>query len=94
MPNLIDKYEKMAKRIRTSSSVDQLLTNTNLSYSTRIMVVPLPLKFKVSAIDMYDRSKDPVEHLETFKTHTTLHGFPGEIACRAFPLTFKGMARG
>lgn len=80
--SLIDKYEEMTKKIGTYSSVDQLLTNTNMSYSLEIMIVLLPQKFKVPAIDMYNRSKDPM----------TLHGFFGKIACRAFPLTLKGMA--
>ncbi|XP_040996211.1 uncharacterized protein LOC121242412 [Juglans microcarpa x Juglans regia] len=57
------------------------------------MAIPLPPKFKVPSIDLYDGSKDPVEHLETFKTHMTLHGFSGEIACMTFPLTLKGSAR-
>ncbi|XP_042958112.1 uncharacterized protein LOC122293660 [Carya illinoinensis] len=58
------------------------------------MAVPLPPKFKVPQIDLYDGSKDPVEHLENFKAHITLHGFSEEIACRAFPLTLKGTTRG
>lgn len=43
---------------------------------------------------MYNGSKDPMEHLETYKAHMTLHGFFGKIACMAFPLTLKGMTRG
>ncbi|XP_042973107.1 uncharacterized protein LOC122304911 [Carya illinoinensis] len=44
-------------------------------------------------MEVYDRSKDPLEQLETFKAHMTLHSFSGEIVCRAFPLTLKGVAR-
>ncbi|XP_042944808.1 uncharacterized protein LOC122278688 [Carya illinoinensis] len=58
------------------------------------MVMPLPPKFKVPQVDMYDGTKDPVDHLESFKAHITLHSFPGEIACWSFPLTLKGKTRG
>lgn len=57
------------------------------------MVMPLPPKFKVPQMQIYNRSKDPVEHLEMCKAHMTLHSFLREIVCRAFPLTLKGAAR-
>lgn len=78
----MDKYEEMAKKEGASSSVDQMPTNTNLPYSAEVMAMPLPPKFKVLQIDLYDGAKDPLEHLDTFKTHMTLHGFPRKIACR------------
>ncbi|KAF5465376.1 hypothetical protein F2P56_015390 [Juglans regia] len=84
---------EVAKQMCQPTTVDQLLTNVKLSYSKGILAVPIPPKFKVPQIEAYDRSKDPLEHLETFKVHMTLHGFPSEIACRAFPLTLKGAAR-
>lgn len=77
LQSLMEKYKEM----------EQLLTSTNLPYNLKIMVVPIPPKFKVPSIKMYDRTKDLVEHLETFKTHMTLHRFLSEITCRAFPLT-------
>ncbi|XP_040992653.1 uncharacterized protein LOC121239472 [Juglans microcarpa x Juglans regia] len=43
---------------------------------------------------MYDESKDPLKHLETFKAHMTLHDFSRKIACQVFPLTLKGVVRG
>lgn len=90
----MDKYKEMTKRTGASSSIDQLLTSTDLPYSTEVMAAPLPSEFRVPKMDMYDRSKDPLEHFEIFKAHMTLQGFPRKIACRAFPLTLKGAARG
>ncbi|XP_042969059.1 uncharacterized protein LOC122301741 [Carya illinoinensis] len=66
----------------------------DLPYSTEVMVVLLPPKFKVPLIDMYDGSRDPMDHLENFKAHMILHGFLGEVACLAFSLTLKGITRG
>ena len=44
-------------------------------------------------IESYDRVKDPLDHLETFKTLMHLQGVPDEIICRAFLTTLKGPAR-
>ena len=44
-------------------------------------------------IESYDGVKDPLNHLETFKTLMHLQGIPDEIMCKAFPATLKGVAR-
>ena len=44
-------------------------------------------------VENYDRSKDPLDHLESFKTLMHLQGEPDEIMCRAFPTKLKGPAR-
>ena len=44
-------------------------------------------------MDSYDGSKDPLNHLESFKTLMHLQGVADEIMCRAFPTTLKGPAR-
>ena len=44
-------------------------------------------------IDSYDGVKDPLDHLETFKTLMHLQGVVDAIMCRAFPTTLKGVTR-
>ena len=44
-------------------------------------------------MENYDGSKDPLDHLEFFKTLMHLQGIPDEIVCRTFPTTLKGSAR-
>ena len=44
-------------------------------------------------IESYDGAKDPLDHLETFKTLMHLQGVAYEIMCRAFLTTLKGPAR-
>ena len=44
-------------------------------------------------IESYDGVKDPLNHLETFKTLMHLQGVTDEIMCRAFLTTLKGPAR-
>ena len=44
-------------------------------------------------VESYDRSKNPLDHLESFKTLMHLQGVASEIMCKAFPTTLKGPAR-
>jgi len=41
-------------------------------------------------VKAYNGSKDPLNHLESFKTLMQLQGVPNEIMCKAFPTTLKG----
>lgn len=89
LQKLGDKYTKIARQVGPPSTVDQLLVNTNFPCSAGVMVVPLPLKFKVLYMELYDGTKDPLEQLDTFKAHMNLHDFFRKVACQAFPLTLK-----
>ncbi|KAG6735019.1 hypothetical protein I3842_01G299400 [Carya illinoinensis] len=82
----------MARKIGTSLLVE-LLTSIGLPHNKEVMVVPLPLKFWVPFMEMYDNTWDPLEHLRTFRAHMTLHSFSRKVAYRAFPLTLKGLAK-
>ena len=44
-------------------------------------------------VESYDESKDPLDHLESFKTLMHLQKVVDEIMCRAFPTALKGLAR-
>ena len=44
-------------------------------------------------MENYDGNKDPLDHLESFKTLMHLQGILDKIMCRAFPTTLKGSAR-
>ena len=54
---------------------------------------PLPPKFKMPSLDSYDGTREPFDHIATFKTTMHLQEVPDEITCRAFPTTLKGPAR-
>ena len=44
-------------------------------------------------VESYDGNKDPLDHLESFKTMMHLQGIPDDIMCIAVPTTLKGPAR-
>ncbi|XP_030941677.1 uncharacterized protein LOC115966617 [Quercus lobata] len=78
---------------RVSNDLDDLVNRTNSPFTTSVNFFPLPQKFRMPQIESYDGVKDPLDHLETFKTLMHLQGVPDEIICRAFPTTLKGPAR-
>ena len=78
---------------QVSSDLDDLVNRTDSSFTTLVNSFPLPHKFHMPQIDSYDGVKDPLDHLETFKTLMHLQGVADEIMCRAFPITLKGPAR-
>ena len=41
-------------------------------------------------LETYDGFKDPLDHLESFKTLVHLQGVADKIMCKAFPTTLKG----
>ena len=78
---------------RVSSDLDDLVNRTDSLFTIPVNSCPLPQKFRMPQIESYDRVKDSLDHLETFKTLMHLQGVPDEIMCRAFPTTLKGTAR-
>ena len=78
---------------RVSSNLDDLVHRTNSPFTISINSFPLPPKFRMPQVENYDRNKDLLDHLESFKTLMHLQGIPDEIMCRAFPTTLKGPVR-
>ncbi|XP_065639129.1 uncharacterized protein LOC136071578 [Quercus suber] len=82
-----------AHKGRVSSDLDDLVNHIDSPFTAIVNTYPLPHKFRMPHIDSYDGVKDPLDHLETFKTLMHLQGVADEIMCRAFPTTLKGPAR-
>ena len=78
---------------RVSTDLDDLVNRTDSPFTIFINSFPLPSKFRMPQIECYDGVKDPLDHLETFKTLMHLQRVPDEIMYRAFPTTLKGPAR-
>ena len=78
---------------QVSSDLDDLVNRIDSPFTTAVNFFPLPHKFCMPHIDSYDGVKDPLDHLETFKTLMYLQGVADKIMCRAFPTTLKGAAK-
>ena len=66
---------------RVSSDLDDLVNCTDSLFTTAVNSFPMPHKFRMPHIDSYDGVKDPLDHLETFKTLMHLQGVANEIMC-------------
>ena len=73
--------------------MDELVHRIDSPFIAQVTFFPLLAKFWMLQVEAYDGSKDPPDHLESFKTLMHLQGVSDEIMCRAFPTTLKGPAR-
>ena len=70
-----------ALRGRVSSDLDELVHWTDLPFTAHVTSFPLPSKFRMPQVETYDGLKDPLDHLESFKTLMHLQGVADEIMC-------------
>ena len=84
---------KNSLKAKAAHNLDNLVHRANSPFIPRIANFPLPSRFKVSLLENFDRTKDPFDYLEAFKTIMQLQAVPKEIMCRAFPMGLRGSAR-
>ena len=77
---------------RAPDSMDTLVQQIESPFTAEVLHFPLPAKFRMSQIEAFDGTKDPVDHLNTYKNQMELHGYQDPIRCRAFAITLKGPA--
>ena len=101
-PHIVTEMQMMRERMdfminalkgKVSSDLDDLIHRTNSPFIMTVNAFPLPQKFRMPQVENYDENKDPLDHLESFKTLMHLQGIPDEIMCKAFPTTLKGLTR-
>ena len=85
--------EEMKENMRRANPIEDLVHRTEAPFTASINGHPLPPKFKMPSLDSYNGTRDPFDHIATFKTTMHLQGVPDEIMCRAFLTTLKGPAR-
>ena len=83
---------KEVVRGRASDSMDTLVQQTESPFTTEMLHFPLPTKFRMPQIEAFDGTKDPVDHLNTYKNQIELHGYQDPVWCRAIAITLKGPA--
>lgn len=88
----IDKL-KSAVKDKGGENLDWMIRRTDSSFITEVLNRPFPLKFRLPQSELYDSFKDPLDHIESFKTLMLLQMTPNEVMCKAFPTTLKGVVR-
>ena len=99
VPHLKKKMDQMRRAIyemrentRRRNHVDDLVHWIDSLFITSINSHPLPSKFKMPSLDLYDGMCYPCDHIATFKTTMHLQEVLDEIMCKAFSITLKGLA--
>ncbi|XP_058189287.1 uncharacterized protein LOC131306875 [Rhododendron vialii] len=90
-----DQIDGLMKHIKaqTPAMVEELVQDTDSPFTSEVMRLPLPRKFKMPQLETFNGSTDPLDHLETYKSLMHLQAVPDEVMCRVFPVTLKGSAR-
>ena len=79
-------------RGRAPDTMDTLVQQTKSPYTAEVLHFPLPAKFRMPQVEAFDGTRDPVDHLNTYKNQMELHGYQDPVRCRAFSITLKGPA--
>ena len=93
MDQMRKAMDEMRENMRRANPVDDLVHQTDSPFTASINSHPLSPKFKMPSLDLYDGTRDPFDHIATFKIMMHLQGVPDKIMCRAFPTTLKGPTR-
>ena len=83
---------KSAMKDKGGENLDGMIRRMD-SLTNEVLNRPLPPKFRLPQLESYDGSKDPLDHIESFKTLMLLQMTPDEVMNRTFPTTLKGAAR-
>ena len=92
--SLQQEFSRMKKVVkgRTPDSMDTLVQQTESPFIAEVLHFPIPAKFRMPQVEAFDGSRDPVDHLNTYKNQMELHGYQDPVRCRAFAITLKGPA--
>ena len=78
---------------KTNQILDRIVRKTDSPFTVAVQECPVPSKFRLPQLEPFDGLKDPLDHLNTFKTTLGLQQPPNETLCRSFPITLKRATR-
>ena len=84
---------KSAMKDKGRENLDGMIRRIDSPFTIEVLNCPFPPKFHLPQLESYDSSKDPWDHIESFKTLMLLLMTPDEVMCKAFLTTLKGAAR-
>ena len=60
---------------RAPVSMDALVQQTESPFTVGVLQFPLPAKFRMPHIETFEETKDPIDHLNTYKNQMELHEY-------------------
>ena len=64
---------------RAPVSIDALVQQTESPFTAEVLHFPLPAKFRMPQVETFDGTRDPIDHLNTYKNQMELHGYQDPI---------------
>ena len=59
---------KSAMKDKGKENLDGMIQRMDSSFTIEVLNCPLPPKFRLPELESYNGSKDPLDHIESFKT--------------------------
>ena len=75
---------KNAMKGKIAVNLNGMIKRTDSPFVTGFLECPLPPKFCLHQLEIYDGTKDPLDHMGAFKTILRLQQTPDEVICRTF----------
>ena len=63
---------KNAMKGKTTINLDGMIKRTDSPFTASVLECPLPPKFHLPQLEVYDGTKDPLDHIGGFKTLLSL----------------------
>ena len=60
-------------------SMDALVQQIESPFTAEVLHFPFSAKFRMSQIETFDKTKDPIDHLNTYTNQMELHGYQDPI---------------
>ncbi|RWW77802.1 hypothetical protein BHE74_00013999 [Ensete ventricosum] len=90
LPLEIDEVQR--DFVRSKEEVGET-TKGGSPFALEILDKPIPSSFRLSALEPYDGSTDPTEHVAEFMAQMAFYDTFDALMCRTFPTTLRGLAQ-